>query len=148
VSCSPAMIPSFSQRRMVDSTVPSRGARSAGNPHAACDVEGAGNVVWSQVCGQAGAPVLDPHGVRPVKWGLSGHYNFPSVGRIRGLSPCEMRPLPSIYSHSVGLRARTMFPHSARRGLKNGWDPSLSYGVLQPRRGTIATHLGSGGPFK
>jgi len=24
------------------------GARSAGNPHAACDVEGAGNVAWSR----------------------------------------------------------------------------------------------------
>lgn len=24
------------------------GARSAGNPHAVCDVEGAGNVAWSQ----------------------------------------------------------------------------------------------------
>src|ERR1700738_2174833 len=31
------------------------GARSAGNPHAACDVEGTGNVAC-----RAGAPVLDP----------------------------------------------------------------------------------------
>src|SRR5690348_13158491 len=28
------------------------GARSAGNPHAACDVEGAGNVAWSGCLGQ------------------------------------------------------------------------------------------------
>jgi hypothetical protein len=120
------------------------GERSAGNSHAAFD-ERERETGSPQA---KPAPFLDSHGVGPVKWGLSGHYNFPSVGRIRGLSPCEMRPLPSIYSHSVGLRARTMFPHSARRGLKNGWDPSLGYGVLQPRRGTIATHLGSGGPFK
>src|SRR5271165_5112532 len=36
------------------------GARTAGNLHAACDVEGAGNVAWSKCVGQAGAPVLDP----------------------------------------------------------------------------------------
>ena len=29
------------------------GARSAGNPHAACDVEGAGNVAWSGCLGLA-----------------------------------------------------------------------------------------------
>ena len=28
------------------------GARSAGNPHAACDAEGAGNVAWSGCLGQ------------------------------------------------------------------------------------------------
>src|SRR6201989_2246465 len=28
------------------------GARSAGNPHAACEVEGAGNVAWSGCLGQ------------------------------------------------------------------------------------------------
>jgi hypothetical protein len=32
-----------------------------------CDVEGAGNVVWSQHCGQAGAPVLDPTDERGVE---------------------------------------------------------------------------------
>ena len=36
------------------------GARSAGNPHAACDVEGAGNVVRTEGLGRTGAPVLDP----------------------------------------------------------------------------------------
>ena len=36
------------------------GARSAGNPHAACDVEGAGNVARPGGLGLAGAPVLDP----------------------------------------------------------------------------------------
>ena len=36
------------------------GARSAGNPHAACDVEGAGNVARSEQFDRAGAPVLDP----------------------------------------------------------------------------------------
>jgi hypothetical protein len=36
------------------------GARSAGNPHAACDVEGAGNVERSRCLGLTGAPVLDP----------------------------------------------------------------------------------------
>src|SRR5271165_6012627 len=36
------------------------GARSAGNLHAACDVEGAGNVAWPKCVGQTGAPVLDP----------------------------------------------------------------------------------------
>jgi hypothetical protein len=36
------------------------GARSAGNPHAACDVAGAGDVVRSKRLDQAGAPVLDP----------------------------------------------------------------------------------------
>src|SRR5208282_2652869 len=36
------------------------GARTAGNLHAACDVEGAGNVAWSKCVGQTGAPVLDP----------------------------------------------------------------------------------------
>jgi hypothetical protein len=32
------------------------GARSAGNPHAACDVEGAGNVAWSGCLGQLARP--------------------------------------------------------------------------------------------
>src|SRR5260221_4599665 len=36
------------------------GARSAGNPHAACDVEGTGNVVWVGTPGHTGAPALDP----------------------------------------------------------------------------------------
>ncbi len=36
------------------------GARSAGNLHAACDVEGAGDVARSKYVGQTGAPVLDP----------------------------------------------------------------------------------------
>ena len=36
------------------------GARSAGNPHAACDVAGAGDVAWSGRLDQAGAPALDP----------------------------------------------------------------------------------------
>jgi integrase/recombinase XerD len=36
------------------------GARSAGNPHAACDVEGAGNVARPGCLGHVGAPVLDP----------------------------------------------------------------------------------------
>jgi len=35
------------------------GARSAGNPHATCDVAGAGNVHGRNV-GPCGAPVLDP----------------------------------------------------------------------------------------
>ena len=36
------------------------GARSAGNPHAACDVAGAGNVARLGCLGLAGAPALDP----------------------------------------------------------------------------------------
>ena len=35
------------------------GARSAGNPHAACDVEGAGNVA-GPIARPNHAPVLDP----------------------------------------------------------------------------------------
>ena len=41
------------------------GARSAGNLHAACDVEGAGDVARSKYVGQTGAPVLDPTCERP-----------------------------------------------------------------------------------
>ena len=41
------------------------GARSAGNLHAACDVEGAGDVARSKYVGQIGAPVLDPTCERP-----------------------------------------------------------------------------------
>jgi len=36
------------------------GARNAGNPHVACDVEGAGDVVWVGTPGHTGAPALDP----------------------------------------------------------------------------------------
>jgi hypothetical protein len=36
------------------------GARSAGNPHAACDVEGTGDVVWVGTPGHNDAPALDP----------------------------------------------------------------------------------------
>ena len=36
------------------------GERSAGNPHAAFDVEGAGNVARPTYFGLAGSPVLDP----------------------------------------------------------------------------------------
>jgi len=36
------------------------GERSAGNPHAAFDVAGAGNVVWSRAKTNTGAPVPDP----------------------------------------------------------------------------------------
>jgi hypothetical protein len=36
------------------------GARNAGNPHVACDVEGAGDVVWVGPPGHTGAPALDP----------------------------------------------------------------------------------------
>ena len=43
------------------------GARSAGNPHAACDVEGAGNVARPGGLGLAGAPVLDPTDERGVE---------------------------------------------------------------------------------
>jgi transposase len=41
------------------------GARSAGNPHAACDVEGAGTVAGPGCLGLAGAPALDPTWERP-----------------------------------------------------------------------------------
>jgi hypothetical protein len=36
------------------------GARNAGNPHVACDVEGAGDVERSRIPRPTGAPVLDP----------------------------------------------------------------------------------------
>jgi hypothetical protein len=41
------------------------GARNAGNPHVACDVEGAGNAAWSDISAYTGAPVLDPTCERP-----------------------------------------------------------------------------------
>ena len=43
------------------------GARNAGNPHVACDVEGTGNVAWVKTSGLAGAPVLDPTDERDVE---------------------------------------------------------------------------------
>ena len=43
------------------------GARNAGNPHVACDVEGAGDVVWVGTPGHTGAPALDPTDERGVK---------------------------------------------------------------------------------
>jgi len=51
------------------------GARSAGNPHAACDVEGAGNVARPGGLGLAGAPVLDPTCE-------GGGVRFPSATRL------------------------------------------------------------------
>ena len=44
------------------------GARSAGKPHAACDVEGAGNVAQVGLFRRARAPVLGPYlcGGRPA----------------------------------------------------------------------------------
>ena len=43
------------------------GARNAGNPHVACDVEGAGDVVWVGTSGHTGAPALDPTDERDVE---------------------------------------------------------------------------------
>jgi hypothetical protein len=43
------------------------GARNAGNPHVACDVEGAGDVVWSGPPGHTGAPALDLTDERDVE---------------------------------------------------------------------------------
>jgi hypothetical protein len=43
------------------------GARNAGNPHVACDVEGAGDVVWVATSGHTGAPALDPTDERDVE---------------------------------------------------------------------------------
>ena len=45
------------------------GARNAGNPHVACDEEGAGDVVWVGTPGHTGAPALDPTDERGVKTG-------------------------------------------------------------------------------
>src|SRR6516162_1861399 len=36
------------------------GARNAGNPHVACDVAGAGDVVWVRTPGHTGAPAFEP----------------------------------------------------------------------------------------
>src|SRR5437016_11437850 len=43
------------------------GARNAGNPHVACDMEGAGDVVWVGTPGHTGAPALDPTDERDVE---------------------------------------------------------------------------------
>ena len=58
------------------------GARSAGIPHAACDVEGAGNVVLLRYPGRTGAPVLDPTGMSAVSCFSCSRSRF---SRISGL---------------------------------------------------------------
>jgi hypothetical protein len=63
------------------------GARSAGNPHAACDVEGAGDVARSKYLGRAGAPVLDPTCGNRGRATASGDPVGVETDRSRGTAP-------------------------------------------------------------
>jgi hypothetical protein len=54
------------------------GARNAGNPHVACDVEGAGDVERSRYR-PTGAPVLDPTCAGGAQWCASLRDNGCSV---------------------------------------------------------------------
>ncbi len=75
------------------------GARSAGNLHAACDVEGAGDVARSKYVGQTGAPVLDPTCERPeVKLLRPTH---PEQNPGPGPAAVQTIGLPNIAPHTV-----------------------------------------------
>ena len=98
------------------------GARNAGNPHAACDVEGAGDVVRSKRLDQAGAPVLDPTTEEAV-----AAWHAPATGARGG------QPIYSVIAIETSLALRLVFHQPLRQ----------TEGLLRSIADVLGRHSGS-----
>src|SRR5215813_6152569 len=74
------------------------GARSAGNPHAACDVEGAGNVAWSRDLLARQTSTLPVRGSGCNSLGLLGRAQANLWLKHRKPSLMTSKPEPSLCS--------------------------------------------------